>query len=93
MNTAQKRVMGAVFVALFAAFGFLVFPAASCKPPAPATVKLREDQLCELRAVEREAYAAPGGEKLAPVPGSLRAQIETAEDKFCADRGDGGPTQ
>lgn len=52
----------------------------SCSnPPAPKTV---ETDLCKARAAFKTAeFAEPG---LYPTPGSLRAQVEEAEDAFCA---------
>ena len=77
------------FVLIMAVFGAMVLHGCST-PEGQAKAQQAEADLCAIRAKERGLELAG---VLPPAAGSLRAQIESAEDAFCAARAsssDGG---
>lgn len=61
----------------------------SCTPEQQAKTAKAEADLCKLRGAERDAEAVYPS--LTPAQGSIREQIESAEDAFCASRSDASP--
>lgn len=87
MTDAQKSVVGGIVAGIVTAVAVLVIGAPACTgTPDERLVKAAkaESDLCKLRAFARAAEAAiPGG---APEEGTIRHQIESAEDALCAAR-------
>lgn len=61
----------------------------SCTPEQQAKTAKAENDLCKLREAEQSAEAIYPS--IAPPHGSIRAEIETAEDAFCAARAQSSP--
>lgn len=75
------------FLLIMAAFGAMVVNGCST-PTGQAKAQKAEADLCAIRAKERALELAG---VLPPLAGSLRAQIESAEDALCAARADAAP--
>lgn len=93
MRTALRLVLAVGVLLLIGASGYVVVSLQGCSSSAtqPAKIAKAEAELCTARALYKLAAAAAGG-SLDPAPGSPRAKLEAAEDRFCAARaGDAGP--
>lgn len=85
----MNRLGSIAFVSFCFAIGAVYSGACSSSATSQAKTAETERELCAARAAYKRAAAVAGG-ALDPVPGSVRARLEAAEDSFCSTHTDGG---